>query len=103
MGEHHCTLTIFADEADQVRDYLAQARATLADVSMITKPADLALEAGWWAQLPANWTYRPRPAPITSLNFLSFSPLHNFMSGKPTGNPWGPAITILKTVSGTPL
>ena len=103
MGEHHCTLTIFADEADQVRDYLAHARSALMDVSMITKPVDLALEAGWWAQLPANWNYRPRPAPITSLNFLSFSPLHNFMSGKPSGNPWGPAITILKTISGTPL
>lgn len=25
------------------------------------------------------------------------------MSGKPTGNPWGAAVTILKTVSGTPL
>lgn len=25
------------------------------------------------------------------------------MSGKPTGNPWGPAVTILKTISKTPL
>lgn len=103
MGEHHATLTIFDDEAGQVRDHIAYARTALMDVGMICKPVDLALEAGWWAQLPANWAYRPRPAAITSLNFLSFSPLHNFMSGKPTGNPWGPAITILKTVSGTPL
>ncbi|EBC1886523.1 VirB4 family type IV secretion/conjugal transfer ATPase [Salmonella enterica] len=103
MGEHHCTLTVFGDSVQKVRDYLANATSIMNDVGMLPKPVDLALEAGFWAQLPANWSWRPRPAPITSLNFLSLSPFHNFMSGKPTGNPWGPAVTILKTVSGTPL
>lgn len=103
MGEHHATLTVFADTVGEVRDHIAHATSAFADVGVLAKPVDLALEAGFWAQLPANWRYRPRPAPITSLNFLSFSPFHNFMSGKPSGNPWGPAVTILKTVSGTPL
>ncbi|EJE4644423.1 VirB4 family type IV secretion/conjugal transfer ATPase [Vibrio parahaemolyticus] len=103
MGEHHCTMAVFGDTVEQVRDYLAKASSSMLDVAVMPKKVDLALEAGFWAQLPGNWSYRPRPAPITSLNFLSFSPLHNFMSGKPTGNPWGPAVTILKTVSGTPL
>lgn len=103
MGEHHCTLTIFGDTVQDVRDAMAKASSAMLDVAVVPKAVDLALEAGFWAQLPANWSWRPRPAPITSLNFLSFSPFHNFMSGKPTGNPWGPAVTILKTVSGTPL
>lgn len=103
MGEHHATLTVFGDTTDQVRANLSTATAMFADVALIPKTLDLALEAGWWAQLPGNWKYRPRPAPITSLNFLSFSPFHNYMSGKPTGNPWGPAVTILKTVSKTPV
>ncbi len=103
MGEHHGVLTAFADTPGEVRDYLAEAASALADVGVLAKPVDLALEAGFWSQLPGNWAYRPRPAPITSLNFLSFSPFHNFMSGKPSGNPWGPAVTVLKTVSGTPL
>lgn len=103
MGEHHCTLTIFGETVAQVRDSMAKATSSMLDVAVMPKAVDLALEAGFWAQLPANWSWRPRPAPITSLNFLSFSPFHNFMSGKPTGNPWGPAVTILKTVSGTPL
>lgn len=103
MGEHHCTLTVFGDTVQEVRDNIAHASAAMHDVAVLPKPVDLALEAAYWAQLPANWQWRPRPAPITSLNFLSFSPFHNFMSGKPTGNPWGPAVTILKTVSGTPL
>ena len=103
MGEHHATVTVFGDTADEVRDSLAKARSALLDVGVVPRVVDLALEAGFWAQLPGNWEYRPRPAAITSKNFLSFSPFHNFLSGKPAGNPWGPAVTILKTVSGTPL
>jgi len=103
MGEHHGTLMVLGNDTDQLRDHLGLARSTLLDVGIIVKVVDLALECGFWAQLPGNWAYRPRFAPITSLNFLCFSPFHNFMSGKPNGNPWGPALTILKTISGTPL
>ena len=103
MGEHHATVTVFGDSGNEVRDYLSKVSSALSDRSIIDAKVDLALEAGYWAQLPGNFKYRPRPAAITSLNFLSLSPLHNFLSGKPTGNPWGPAVTILKTVSGTPL
>ena len=103
MGEHHATVTVYGDSGNEVRDYLSKVSAALSDCSIIDTKVDLALEAGYWAQLPGNFKYRPRPAAITSLNFLSLSPLHNFLSGKPNGNPWGPAVTILKTVSGTPL
>lgn len=103
MGEHHATITAFGDDAREVRDNLAAVSSALSDRSVIDTKVDLAIEAGYWAQLPGNFKYRPRPAPITSLNFFSLSPLHNFLSGKPNGNPWGAAVTILKTVSGTPL
>jgi len=103
MGEHHCTVMVFGESGEEVRNHLAEARAMMLDVAIVPKVVDLALEAGFWAQLPGNFKYRPRPAPITSENFLCFSPFHNFMSGKPAGNPWGPAVTVLKTVSGTPL
>ncbi|MFY1975888.1 hypothetical protein ACOTCQ_31970, partial [Achromobacter dolens] len=69
---------------------------------IIARLVDRALVAAWWAQLPCNWTWRPRPATITSLNYLCFSSMHNYLFGKPNGNPWGPAVTMLKTVGGTP-
>jgi len=103
FGEHHSTLTIYGDNVAQVLDYLALAKNALSGVSVMTSKVDLALEAGYWANLPGNWKWRPRPKLVHSLNFLSLSPFHNFLSGKPTGNPWGPAVTMLKTVSGTPL
>lgn len=102
-GDHHCTINVFADTVRQVEEQLASVRATLADYAVIVKPCDNSLEAAFWAQLPGNFSSRPRPSYITSQNFLCFSPLHNFMSGKPNGNPWGEAVTILKTISGTPL
>lgn len=103
MGEHHATVLAFGDEVGEVRDHLAWARSALLNRGIVAKPVDLALEAAYWAQLPANWRWRPRAMAITSQNFLCFSPFHNFMAGKPTGNPWGSAVTVLKTPAGTPL
>jgi len=103
FGEHHATLTVFGDTPAQTRDLLEQARASFFDVAIVPKVISLALEATFWAQLPCNWRFRPRPVPISSQNFLSFASLHNYMAGKPTGNPWGPAVTLFKTDAGTPL
>lgn len=102
MGEHHSSLLIYGKTAEEVRDYAAKAKGALLDSGIVPHAVDLALEAAFWAQLPGNWRFRPRPMPITSLNFLCLNPFHNFLSGKPNNNPWGPAVTILKTVSGTP-
>lgn len=102
MGEHHATMMIFGKSADDTLRHAADAISTLGDNEIIGHLVDRALIAAWRAQLPCNWYWRPRPAAITSLNFLSFSGLHNYLFGKPTGNPWGPAVTMLKTNSGTP-
>lgn len=103
FGEHHATVSVFGDTPNEARENLEKARSSLFDVAIVPKTISLAVEAAFWAQLPCNWKFRPRPVPISSQNFLSFSSLHNYMAGKPTGNPWGPAVTIFKTDAGTPL
>lgn len=102
FGEHHATVTVFGDTAEETRNSLEKARSTFFEVAIVPQVVDLALEAAFWAQLPANWKWRPRPAPISSQNFLCLSSFHNYMAGKPAGNPWGPAVTIFKTDAGTP-
>lgn len=102
MGEHHATLTVFGDTVKEVKEHISKARVACSEVAIMVKPVDLATESAFWAQMPANWAYRPRPAPITSLNFVSFFSMHNFAKGKKKNNPWGDAVTTLKTVSGTP-
>lgn len=102
LGDHHATLLLFGRDADTVRQSMANTISALAEVGLVAKPLERALEAGFWAQLPGNWSWRPRPVPITSYNLLCLSSLHNQMTGKPAGNPWGPAVTMLKTRTGSP-
>ncbi|MBK6673672.1 MAG: VirB4 family type IV secretion/conjugal transfer ATPase [Proteobacteria bacterium] len=114
MGDHHFTLQVLTPLVDRqsgnsneqrlksLNDDVALARATLADTGMTTAREDLALEAAFWAQLPACFPMRPRKAPITSRNFCAMAPLHNFPAGRPTGNHWGDALALLVTSARSP-
>jgi type IV secretion system protein VirB4 len=114
MGDHHFTLQVLADpsarapgESDAQRmvrlnDHVARARALLADAGMTVAREDLALEAAFWAQLPGNFAYRPRKAPITSRNFAAMANFHNFPVGRAQGNHWGEALSLLITSARSP-
>jgi len=101
-GEHHLTLTVFGKNPKELRAHLSDAQATLSDCSMVVAREDWALAAAYWAQLPSNHKYRPRPAPITSLNFAGFSSFHNYPTGRESGNQWGASVSAFKTTSGAP-
>lgn len=102
MGEYHYSLAVFGENLQKVGKNVAKARAALQDAGFQTALIDVVPDGAWFAQLPANWRYRPREAKITSRNFCGLSSLHNFATGKREGNPWGDAVTILKTPSGQP-
>lgn len=111
IGDHHFTLQVLADApagvADERRfgplnDYVALARALLADTGMTVAREDLGLEAAFWAQLPGNFAHRPRKAPITSRNFAAMASYHNYPIGRATGNHWGDALALLMTSSRSP-
>ena len=114
IGDHHFTLQVLTPLVDRqsgnsneqrlksLNDDVALARAILADTGMTTAREDLALEAAFWAQLPACFPLRPRKAPITSRNFCAMAPLHNFPAGRATGNHWGDALALLVTSARSP-
>lgn len=114
MGEHHFSLQVIADMAEcegavagpgrlkGLNDQIALARALLADCGMLVAREDLALEASFWAQLPGNFPMRPRKSPITSRNLAAMAPFHNFPVGRPHGNHWGDALTLLVTRARSP-
>ncbi|MGH8305766.1 MAG: VirB4 family type IV secretion/conjugal transfer ATPase, partial [Steroidobacteraceae bacterium] len=111
MGDHHLTLQVLADappgpdEGDRLgslNDSVALARTLLADTGMAVAREDLALEAAFWAQLPGNFSDRPRKAPITSRNFAAMVSFHNYPCGRATGNHWGDALALLMTSSRSP-
>ena len=112
MGDHHLTLQVMADVPDGTADgparleelnqHVARARALLADTGMTVAREDLGLEAAFWAQLPGNFAFRPRKAPITSRNFSALAPFHNFPAGRAQGNHWGDALAVLQTRARSP-
>ena len=113
MGDHHFTLQVMASVADaavdsgpnrlkRLNDGVALARSLLADTGMLVAREDLALEAGFWAQLPGNFPLRPRKSPITSRNLAAMAPFHNFPMGRATGNHWGDALALLITSARSP-
>lgn len=114
MGDHHFSLQVMADGCDgvgepengprlkQLNDAVAQARTFLGDTGMVVAREDMALEAAFWAQLPGNFAFRPRKAPITSRNFAAMMPFHNYPSGRRTDNHWGDAMTLLVSSAQSP-
>jgi len=102
MGEHHLSMMVFADSRKELKNNLAIARGDLIDLSIVIAREDVALEAAYWAQLPGNFKYRPRPSLINSRNFSGLASFHNFPSGRLKYNQWGDAVTMFRTTSGTP-
>ncbi len=108
MGEHHFSLQVLTDiEAESalsdsdrlgsLNEALARAKALLADTGMAVAREDLALEAAFWAQLPGNFSLRPRKAPLTSRNFAAMSSFHNYPTGRLRDNHWGDALATFMT------
>lgn len=103
MGEYHYSLAVFGSSLAQVAKSMAEAKSALQDGPGFKMAViDAVPDCAWFAQLPGNWNMRPREAWITSRNFASLSPFHNFACGKRSGNPWGQALALLQTPSGQP-
>jgi len=103
MGEYHYSLMIFGDSVETLRRNTTSAMTIIQDQGFLAAMVTTATDAAFYAQLPCNWSYRPRVAGLTSKNFAGLSSFHNFRAGKRDGNPWGQALTLLKTPSGQPL
>lgn len=102
FGAHHYNVMVRANTIEELPRNVADARAALVEGGLKPAREDLAMEAAYWAQLPGNFKFRPRLSPINSVNLCGFAPLHNFPSGRRSGNHWGDALTMLVTAAGTP-
>lgn len=102
MGEYHFSLMVMDQDREAVRKHRTHAIKVLSDCELLAVPVRVATDATFFAQLPGNWRYRPRVVGVTSQNFASLSPFHNFLLGTQQGNPWGQAVTRLQTPSGQP-
>jgi len=103
MGEYHYSLMVYGDSMEDVRQNVTSAMTIIQDQGFLAGIVATATDAAFYAQLPANWSFRPRIAVLTSKNLAGLCSFHNFRAGKRDGNPWGEALALLKTPSGQPL
>lgn len=102
LGHHDMTLCVTADDAKTLNRRLALAEENCSDAGFVMTREDLALQAAYLAQLPGNYSWRPRRAPITTRNYAALMAFHNYPTGRRDGNQWGPATTMFLTEGGSP-
>ena len=100
-GEHHFTLMVLGRTLPEINAAITATGSALTDRSVIWVREDLNAEPAFWAQLPGNFPYIARKSTISSKNFAGFASLHNYPSGSPRDNHWGPALSIFETSSQT--
>lgn len=102
LGEHHFSIICWCDKLAELEQAVADLIAALGRRDIISVREELLSECAFWAQLPGNFAYIPRPSPISTKNFAGFTSFHNASQGKIAGNYWGDAVTVLETLSGSP-
>lgn len=102
FGEHHTTITVYANNLKALDGQVAEVSAVLADLGIVAVREDIALEPAFWAQFPANFGYIARRGLVSTRNFAGLASLHNFPVGKASGNHWGEALTLLETTAAGP-
>lgn len=102
FGEHHMTVAVHSDSLGALDDGVAEICATLADLGVNAVREDIAMEPAFWAQFPGNFPYIARRGLVSTANFAGLASGHNFATGSPSGNHWGPAVTLLETTAAGP-
>ena len=102
FGEHHMTIAVRANVLDSVAEGVAEVQATLADLGIFSVREDIALEPAFWAQFPGNFRYIARRGLVSTSNFAGLASCHNLALGRPQGNHWGEAVTLLETTAAGP-
>ena len=101
-GEHHLTVLVKADTLEALDYAVADVQSALAESGTLAVREDANLEPGFWAQFPGAFRFIARKGLISASNFASLASFHNHPTGEPTGNHWGPAISVLETTAAGP-
>lgn len=102
LGEYHYSLLVISDSAESALKQRSNAADVLQNCDFKAVAVDIVPDGAFWAQLPGNWRNRTRIAQLSSRNFVGLASMHAYNSGKRDDNPWGEAVTIMRTASGQP-
>lgn len=105
LGLHHNTILLLNDSKKALESVIVDATRIYGavDMMLVKELATFGLEPAFWAQIPGNHHFITRASLITSNNFVDFCSLHNERTGFRDGNHLGGAVTLLDSVSKTPV
>jgi type IV secretion system protein VirB4 len=102
MGDHSCSVLVFADTEQALERTAAVAWTDLAESSAKIVRETLALKPAFLAAIPGNEHLRPRGGYVTSRNQVSFAPMFAYPPGPERGH-WGPPVAVFRSPAGTPV
>ena len=98
FGDHHMTVTVFADDEDRLDAIAAEMRNIAASEGVTLVSEAFAARTHYFGQHPGNGQMRSRKAAITNVNFADLAALHRSPLGKSGCKvPWGMPITLFPT------
>lgn len=100
MGSHHFALAIRGHSVEDLDRKVSAATSMLSNIGITVARENEALKPAFFAQLPGNAQWRPRPGGINSRNFSSMAALNNVPVGNPRSR-WGAPIMGLRSVCDT--
>lgn len=103
LGYHHHTLMLIHPDMTHLKKMVQQAIRLYREAGMVAVEESLGMEPCFWSQIPMNQKYRVRASLITSRNFADLTPFQHPHTGYRDQNHLGHAVTLLETVSKTPL
>jgi type IV secretion system protein VirB4 len=103
FGSHHHTLLVMGDTLKELNEAVSKATDLYRRAELVVVRESLNLEAGFFAQMPGNFGFIARSAPVSNDNFVDFAPLHNYHHGYIEGNHLGSALIQVESQGLTPL
>lgn len=102
-GEHHMTVTVFAETLDLLSKHIAEIKSIADEQGIVMMSEAIGAKAHYLSQHPGNDALRLRPAFVTNYNFAHLAGLHKTPMGKDCDElPWATPITVFPTQLGTP-
>jgi type IV secretion system protein VirB4 len=99
--DQQLTIMLVSETLNKLYVELRRLNESLNDLGLIIVHEDIQLENCFWSQLPGNFSFRTRKVPVHIDHITGFATLHYFNFGQ-LSSPWGGAITLFRTISGTP-
>lgn len=101
FGNHHCSIAVFCDTLEELEEAMAYVTRAMQDAGSSIVRESFSARSVYFAQHPGNFSYRTRPAMISSQNFAELCAMHGLPKGNlPERCPWGDCVTIFPTARG---